>query len=403
MEDVPVKLTPLQIKDLQSIIPLSASIPRNSALAFQYKTRSALERELKGIRLRPSKYEKFKKIIQTRYVKSLVEPGEAVGILCAQSIGQMNTQMTLNSFHHAGISEAAMTAGVPKFQELLSATANPKIVNASVYFIHRPRTLAEVINLSAGKFKGLTLKDVILKWKVMDNLIYFDLDWKTMYRYGIYSADIESKLAKKCDSVNFSIGKSFDESVKRPVLIVEKEDHEQEPGIPQLLKINVSGVPDVKFIFYEKNDKQEWFVRTVGCDYARILLIPGVDTERTVSNNIWDTYNKLGIEAAREAYRRDFRSVMEGISPAHTAVLIDRMTFSGSISSISRYTLKKEDSSPLGKASFEESLENFIQASISGSTDSTTGNSASIVCGKKTRSGTGFMALRMDLNALRQK
>jgi DNA-directed RNA polymerase beta' subunit len=130
------------------------------------------------------------------------------------------------------------------------------------------------------------------------------------------------------------------------------------------------------------------------------LLLPGVDTERTVSNNIWDIYNKLGIEAARESFKREFKEIMGGISDAHTSILVDRMTFSGTISSISRYTLKREKSSVFGKASFEESLENFLQASISGTLDDVRGNSASIVCGKKTRAGTGFMSLRMDLDAL---
>jgi DNA-directed RNA polymerase beta' subunit len=92
---------------------------------------------------------------------------------------------------------------------------------------------------------------------------------------------------------------------------------------------------------------------------------------------------------------------MGGINNSHTDILVDRMTFSGTINSISRYTLKTENSSVLGKASFEESLENFLQASIAGTLDTTTGNSASIVCGKKSRAGTGFVSLKVDLNAIR--
>jgi DNA-directed RNA polymerase beta' subunit len=92
---------------------------------------------------------------------------------------------------------------------------------------------------------------------------------------------------------------------------------------------------------------------------------------------------------------------MGGINNSHTDILVDRMTFSGTINSISRYTLKTENSSVLGKASFEESLENFLQASIAGTLDTTTGNSASIVCGKKSRAGTGFVSLKVDLDAIR--
>ena len=168
----------------------------------------------------------------------------------------------------------------------------------------------------------------------------------------------------------------------------------------------VSGIPNVKHIFYEKiyseTGEDEWFVRTVGSDYEKIILMHGVDFERTVSNNIWDIYELLGIEAARESLRQEFKAIMGGINSAHTCILVDRMTYSGEINSISRYTLKNESSSVLGKASFEESLENFLQASLAGTIDSATGNSSSIVLGKKSRAGTGFMKLRVDLDMIRK-
>jgi DNA-directed RNA polymerase subunit A" len=396
--DAAVPLTDGQINDLLEIVPLSLSIPKASALAFQKKTRSAFRRELARVRLRPSKFREFKRIAKDQYYKSLVQPGESVGILCAQSIGQMNTQMTLNSFHHAGISEAAMTAGVPRFQELLSATANPKIVNTSVYFIHRPRKLADVINLTSGKLKCLLLKDVVTKWQTYDDITEFEFNWKTMYRFGVYPLDVALRLVKKMPFLDFQVSRSTSNESSMPILRVNFGEHPVD--IPTVLKHVVSGVQGIDYIFYEKTTDDEWFVRTVGSDYGRILLLPGVDTERTVSNNIWDIYNKLGIEAARESFKREFKEIMGGISDAHTSILVDRMTFSGTISSISRYTLKREKSSVFGKASFEESLENFLQASISGTLDDVRGNSASIVCGKKTRAGTGFMSLRMDLDAL---
>jgi len=156
-----VPLSDVQKKELLDLIPLSKSIPLNAALSFQKRTQRVLLKQLEGISLHPSKFSEFKQIVKERYRKSLISPGESVGVVCAQSIGQMNTQMTLNSFHHAGISEAAMTAGVPKFQELLSATKNPKIVNSSVYFIHRPQSLNDLIKACAGKLKCLRLKDTI--------------------------------------------------------------------------------------------------------------------------------------------------------------------------------------------------------------------------------------------------
>jgi len=187
--------------------------------------------------------------------------------------------------------------------------------------------------------------------------------------------------------------------------LVNDAEYINESVIPALLDVSISGIQNIDHIFYEKKrteeGEEEWFVRTVGSDYQKIMLFPGIDFERTVSNNIWDVYDMLGVEAARESLRQEFSSIMGSINSAHTSILIDRMTYSGEINSISRYTLKNENSSVLGKASFEESLENFLQASLAGSVDSASGNSASIVLGKKSRAGTGFMKLRVDLDAIR--
>jgi DNA-directed RNA polymerase II subunit RPB1 len=424
----PVPLTPEQIKSLLQIVACSPSIPKVSALAYQANTQRMLLSQLKDVKLVPGKFEKFKKIIQKKYRSALIQPGESVGILCAQSIGEMNTQMTLNSFHHAGISEAAMTAGVPRFQELLSATQNPKIVNATIYFIERPRSLVHLLQLSKGSLKYLTLEHITTDFHIhIDNAeVIFIFNWKIMYRYGVYPADVCIKVRKEFGDIRCEIDEQMRLVVSVNVEELEIPDDQyvetkhlsrsnyisrnnaaeiylEEVAVPALQSIAVSGIKGVTDIFYESGSGDhtpEWFLRTVGVNYKKILTLPTVDTTRTISNNVWDIYGVLGIEAAREALRLEFTNIMGGLNPSHTLVLVSRMTFSGSISSISRYTLKNECSSILGKASFEESLENFLQASINGSIEKTTGNSASIVCGKKTRAGTGFMDLKIDLNQL---
>lgn len=406
-----VHLNDSQKKELLDLIPLSKSIPHNAAVSFQKRTQRVLLKQLEGIQLHPSKFSEFKQIVAEKYRKSLISPGESVGVVCAQSIGQMNTQMTLNSFHHAGISEAAMTAGVPKFQELLSATKNPKIVNSSVYFIHRPQSLDQLIKACAGKLKCLRLKDTIKGWNIVDDRdIEFDLNWKMLYRYSVYPSDIVNKVKRAYEDIEVCIKPAMDKPILSitPIIVDDTIDtvkYISDIAIPNLLPIVISGIVGIRDIFYEKaistTGEVEWFARTVGSNYNAIMLTDGVDAERTTSNNIWDILNRMGVEAARESLRQEFKSIMGGINNSHTDILVDRMTFSGTINSISRYTLKTENSSVLGKASFEESLENFLQASIAGTLDTTTGNSASIVCGKKSRAGTGFVSLKVDLNAIR--
>ena len=134
--------------------------------------------------------------------------------------------------------------------------------------------------------------------------------------------------------------------------------------------------------------------------YKHVLGLDMVDYTRTISNNVWDIYITLGIEAARQFMINEFSQIMEGINKCHVMLLVDKMTFNGTISSISRYTMRNEDSGPFGKASFEETMDNFIKAGVYGQKESSIGVSASIICGKRAQIGTGKCELMVDIDKL---
>jgi DNA-directed RNA polymerase beta' subunit len=420
-------LTPEQIEEIVNIVPLNLSIPRKTAQSYRRLTQKHLRCELSKVHLNPKFWTEFKNEVKKRYVKSLIQPGESVGILCAQSIGEMNTQMTLNSFHHAGISEAAMTSGIAKFQELLSATRNPKIVNNTIYFIRRPQSLEALLECMNGTaIKAFTLKDLCEDIEIYDlglkgqnaPRLQMLLNWRKLYENQIYPRDIISKIKRDIPDIVVDITRGmhlyveYGGEIELPVCEEGVDSYILEENknrifltdilIPALFNTQIVGVPNIKEVFMEKNNG-EWFIRTVGSNYQKVLSLGGVDATRTVSNNIWDIYEILGIEAARQSLIEEFSSIMGKINSAHTQILVDRMTYAGHVCSISRYTLKNEKSSVIGKASFEESLENFLQASIAGTKENGRGNSASIVCGKKARAGTGFMSLKVNLSLLKQQ
>ncbi len=418
-------LTPTQIEELLEIVPLNLSIPKRTAESYRKVTQDHFRSELSRVRLNPKFWTEFKNEVEKKYTKSLIQPGESVGILCAQSIGEMNTQMTLNSFHHAGISEAAMTSGIAKFQELLSATRNPKIVNNTVYFIRRPQSLEALLEcLNGTAIKCFILKDLCNDIEIEDlgsngdrvPRLQITLDWRTLYENQIYPRDIITKIKREIPDIAINITSDmhlyveYTGNIELPQISEETPSYIEEGNknhifltdvlIPTLFDTHIVGVPNIKEVFIEKHN-EEWLIRTVGSNYQKVLSLGGVDANRTVSNNIWDIYGVLGIEAARQGLIEEFNSIMGKINESHTQILVDRMTYAGHVCSISRYTLKNERSSVMGKASFEESLENFLQASIAGSKENGCGNSASIVCGKKTRAGTGFMSLKVDLSMLK--
>ena len=128
--------------------------------------------------------------------------------------------------------------------------------------------------------------------------------------------------------------------------------------------------------------------------------LPFVDDTKTMSNNVWDIYDTLGVEAACQFLVEEFMQLCSGINKCHIQLLADKMTHGGAIASISRYSMRNEDCGPMGKAPFEETMDNFLRAGAYGQKESTNGVSASIICGKRANIGTGVCELMMDVKAL---
>ena len=176
--------------------------------------------------------------------------------------------------------------------------------------------------------------------------------------------------------------------------------------IPQLLSLHISGIKGVNSIFFEKrkNDVEEWVITTEGSNLYGIFADPLVDKKRTLCNNMWEINMVFGIEATRQFLIEEFMDVVTSdgtfVNSSHVELLVDLMVYTGSIISISRYGQKKVGSGPLSKASFEESLENFLKAGLNSEKETTDGVSASIMLGKIPKTGTGMFDLKMDIDAI---
>ena len=192
----------------------------------------------------------------------------------------------------------------------------------------------------------------------------------------------------------------FDE--KRLLFVTEdnfEEIYIEECVQPILEKMIICGIPGINSIYYTY-EKDEWFVETDGSNFKKLLGHPIIDMIRLESNNVWDIYETLGIEAANQFLVNEFLSIMEGINICHVKLLVEKMTYMGTISSISRYTLRKDESGPMSRASFEESVDNYLKSAFSGDVEKTKGVSASIICGKRAKMGTGMIDLKIDINHL---
>lgn len=365
------------------------------------------------------------------------------------SIYKVNLTLHKPTFHKAGMSEKTMTSGVPRFQELINATKKPKIVNNKIYIKDADNnSLEKTKEIVGSNIACLYLKNVITSFEICENyvrdpwydifdIIYnnkyknhkhcikFKLNLEKLFNYKLTLKKISNNIEKEYPDV-FCVFSPLGNGELHiypdvsnitlpdgPTSFITEENKQlmyiEECVIPSLENICVAGIEGITEIFYTK-EKNNWIVETNGVNsrnisltfvnYKKLLALPFVDFSRTLSNNVWDILEVLGIEAARNALIDEFMSIMEGINVCHAVLLVERMTFAGSISSITRYTMKKDENGPFGKASFEETMDNFLNAAAKGEIEPTESVSASIVCGKRACIGTGLSNLKINLDLL---
>lgn len=451
-----------EIESLLDFITPREGIPEETAMSIVKQHKDRYRKQLVGKSIYPEKIPALKNRLEKSYFESLIQAGESVGVTCGQSIGERNTQTTLSSFHKAGMSDITMTTGVPKFLELLNATKNPKVINHKIYFRKNNTSIQELRQLVGHDIVGLSLgnlsesMDTFMtkepeRWYDVHQLLYGEcpfemsagihvvLKQEKLYEYRLTVKEIVNVINDKFEDLFCvfsppSIGqidiyintKNIDTPESEQVHAnMERDDvirlYLEDCAKPILEKLHICGIPGIKEIFYTKGDtkdgKTEWYVETNAkivkktknsgngsikqvSAFKQILANPNVDPTRTVSNHLWDIYETLDIEATREYLLESFMSITDGIDACHPKTLTDKMTFGGTISSITRFTLKKEESGPLGKASFEEAFDIFLRAAATGESEHTEGVSASIVCGKQARIGTRMFDVGIDLDML---
>ena len=400
-----------------------------------------LEHDLRQISLRPDRFTEFRDQIADQFQRSHVHAGEMVGITCAQSIGERQTQMTLNTFHSAGLAVQTVLSGVPRFMELLNATKEPRF-SSTRFRLHAPvNGLSDIRDVVGHQLVQLTLNDVLEQWEVFTTppeemwhdgfeILYHDrfrdlekglrlrLDPLKLFHYRLRLDEIARFLESRFDDIQcvhspqhmHQLDIFVDTSLLSPAEVLTTDvisiDNYEVfflerillPKMGETLLCGLSGIKD--YVVHKDPDDQKFWIITQGNNFADIMGSEWADASCVFSNNMWDIYRVLGIEATREFLVEELKRVISSdgtfIHPNHMTLLVDVMTYQGVIISVSRYGMKKEQTSPLAKASFEESLDHFLTAGFMGDEENIVGVSASIICGKRSKIGTGLCTLLFD-------
>jgi DNA-directed RNA polymerase II subunit RPB1 len=406
-------------------------------------------------RLSQKLFDELMRDIKYRYIKSQTHAGEMVGALAAQSIGEPTTQLTLNTFHSAGTAKANATSGVPRIEELLSASANPKRPGNTVYL--RPDISSDQ-DATISKMKEIqrtTLRDITKSVRIYydppanGTVVEEDMDILALYQEFTVSegdacespwimrlelndaeqaarnildlTEVVTKLKNEkslkiinCIHSDNSAKKlilriSFDANVvKNPTMLRFLEDKVLDTvltgvhgvGGVHLRKVKNELVYDEKVAGYAQ--KEQYVLDVDGTNLYQLMVFPGVDGTRTFSNDIHEINDVFGIEAARLAIFEECSEVFvqEKVNYHHLSVLVDSMTFSGRIVAVNRFGMNKNETGVLARSSFEETSKNMFNAAMGAEFDTMRGVSANIMFGQKPPCGTGFVDILVDESRL---
>jgi DNA-directed RNA polymerase II subunit RPB1 len=446
--------------------------------------------------------------IKTLYHKSMITPGDSIGLISAQSIGEPSTQMTLNTFHHAGIgAKANVSRGVPRLREIMAFSNNPKTPAVTIYLnktvlrnmrinydgsemsmVELNRVLADVPesdlkrvqDLIEGQYvrnikqlksglDWLEFGDLIVRteiiydpddlksfitedvpflrayWEFMKTassddcskspwVIRFELDREKMADHGIQVYELENKIKAQMLQIGTCI---ISDDNSRQIIcrarLGETEDDTTDPMTimervqAALSTVRIKGVPNIEktsirvgWVDIEKDDGavisvhdsahseeskrtlfgKDYMIDTVGSNLLQILNLDFVDPYRTVSNKIQEVYQLFGIEAARKLVIAEIKDVMDyadaDVGIRHITLLADVMTSQGILQSVDRFGVKKSDSGPLARASFEEATKEMARAAAFAEDDNMRGVTESVIFGQVVKVGTGAFDICMD-------
>jgi DNA-directed RNA polymerase II subunit RPB1 len=171
---------------------------------------------------------------------------------------------------------------------------------------------------------------------------------------------------------------------------------------------NVTQVQERRVMFNDKgetNIDKEHITITDGINLNGIRMLKGINHSRTKINDVNIVYLNYGIEAARTVIINELINTFEsngaGVNHAHISLLVDMMTYSGEVISIDRHGMNKVDNDPISKASFEKTMDHFINAALYSETDKMTSVSSRIALGRVIPGGTGAFELLIDTEKLK--
>ncbi len=418
-------------------------------LADAYIRRDLTDKELNNLVLK----------VEEAYERAYIEAGEAVGTVAAQSVGEPGTQMTMRTFHYAGVAELNVTLGLPRLIEIVDARKKISTPTMDIYFEDEYKNDEEFVRRLANQIGKSTINDILADYDIdyFNYKIKIILDHEKIESKRLDIDEIIAKIQKtfkKVDILNYGdledVEEAEDEIVDSDAdaalneeaedgamesdladIGLEDEDDDAEEKTPAPLfkedenitlvfeptkktirelrllgdkvrDLQISGTKGIGKVIIRKED-DGWFLQTEGSNLGAIFKIEGIDKANTTTNDIHEIEVVLGIEAARNAIVYELNRTLSDqgltVDIRHIMLVADMMTSEGIVKSIGRHGISGEKSSVLARAAFEETGKHLLHASIRGEVDDLTGIIENIIIGQPIPLGTGSVGVTMRPDA----
>ena len=331
------------------------------------------------------------------YERSLVEPGEAVGTVAAQSIGEPGTQMTLRTFHYAGVAELSVTQGLPRLIEIVDARNNPSTPTMKIYLDTDIASNRNDARRIARDIEMVLVESVASNVSIdlLRQAIDIRLDPELIEDKGLTVEIVAMAIEEKIK------GKGEVEPGENVIFVYPANDTlaELQRLSEKIREVRVKGINDVTHVVIRK-ESDGYVLYTEGSNLQDALEIDGVNPHKIYTNNLREIYQVLGIEATRNAIIKEAMSVLNeqgmDVDVRHIILVADMMTADGNIRQIGRHGISGSKNSALARAAFEVTIKHLLGAGIAGTKDPLRGITENVIIGQLIPLGTGSIDLLMN-------
>ena len=314
------------------------------------KTKEQLKKFLSEKNISDDQFEEIIERVNSEYMSTRIEACEAVGVIAAQSIGEPGTQMTMRTFHYAGVAEINVTLGLPRLIEIMDARKEPSTPTMTIYLEPEFGADRDRAREVSWQIEAATLQefgDITIDMQDMQVVVH--LNSAVCEKRKIPVSTIIETAPRKIRERRHYRDFEHESDEKEGVINFMPKSRESYQNLFQLAehvrKVIVQGIDDIERVVVRK-ESGEYILYTEGSNLKDVFDVEGVDTRRTRTNNINEISQVLGIEAARNAIIHEAVSTLneQGIlvDVRHIMLVADMMCMEGEVKQIGRHGIAGE-------------------------------------------------------------